>query len=319
MRRFGYRKGRSRILRIFPVLFGALFFIVPFGFSTLLAGTGHQESFASPEEAFRALVEAVRTPEPSRWVALFGPSGKAFSLEDRISGPMTDRFLKDYGEKHRVEPIGRDQAVLHVGPADWPWPFPLVRTGSRWRFDVKQGRKEILARRIGSNETAAIQVCLAYGDAQREYAEEHRTAEGLGEYAQKFFSDPGKENGLCWIPGKKEKQSPLGPLLANACQTSGAGGPVQESPAPYHGYYYRILTAQGKDAPGGAYSYLLGDRMVGGFGLAAYPAVYGRSGIMTFIINQDGQVYQKDLGPKTEKIARDMENFNPDKTWEKVE
>jgi hypothetical protein len=319
MKLFGHAEGRFRLLRIFPVLFLTLFFTTALGFNTLWAGTSHPETFASPEEAFRALVEAIRTADRSQWVALFGPSGKELFGEDQRSGPLTDLFLKDYEERHRVEEIGRNRVVLHVGQADWPWPIPLVKKGSRWRFDVKQGRREILARRIGRNETAAVQVCLAYVDAQHEYAAAHRTTEGMDEYAQKFLSDPGKENGLCWIPGKEESPSPVGPLLARACQTNGAGLQGRENSMPYHGYYYKILTGQSQEARGGAYSYLLQGRMVGGFGLVAYPAVYGHSAIMTFIVNQDGQIYEKDLGPKTEKMARSMEIFNPDKTWKKVD
>jgi hypothetical protein len=318
MQRFRYTTGRPRIPGNLPVLLGAVLIIACFGSGTLPAGTVHQETFRGPEEASRALVEAVRTADRSQWAALFGPSGKDFYPEGQKGRPLIERFLKDYVEKHRLETVGRNKVVLIVGKEDWPWPFPLVKVGTRWRFDVKQGRREIMARRIGRNETAAVQVCLAYVDAQQEYAETHRTPEGLGEYAQRFFSDPGQENGLCWIPGKEERSSPLGPLIAGACQTKGEL-PGRETATPYHGYYYRILTGQGRDAPGGAYSYLFRGRMVGGFGLVAYPAAYGRSAIMTFMINRDGQVYEKDLGSKTETIARGMEVFNPDKTWRKVE
>ena len=290
------------------------------GLTSHSAQPKQQETFSSPEEAFKAMMEALRAGNSSRLVRLFGPQWRTiFSDEARLSGQTLDQFLKEYGEKNRLEKIGKNRVVLHVGPEDWPWPIPAVKVGSRWRFDVEKGEKEILARRIGGYEVAAVQVCLAYVDAQREYAQEHITAKGMGEYAQKFMSDEGKENGLCWVPGKEKKPSPVGPLLANACQIDYPGTRPKEKPAPYYGYYYKILTRQGKEAPGGAYDYIVDGKMIGGFALVAYPAFYGKSGIMTFIVNQEGQVYKKNLGGKTGEIAEAMKKFNPDKTWKKVD
>jgi Protein of unknown function (DUF2950) len=301
-------------------------FILAFLFSLLYAPTGHsaqmkkQETFVSPEEAFKTLVEAIKMNNKNRLSALLGTQGKELlSTEADYGGQVPNRFLAEYGEKNRLEKIGQTEVVLHVGPEDWPWPIPLVKVEGRWRFDIEKGEQEILARRIGGNEVSAIQVCLAYVDAQREYAQEHPTKNGLGEYAQKLMSDPGKKDGLCWITTEGEKQSPIGPLLADACPTTSSGTLTNKNPLPYYGYYYKVLTRQGKAARGGAYNYIVDGKMIGGFALVAYPAFYRRTGIMTFIINQDGQVYEKNLGEKTENIAMTMKNFNPDKTWRKVD
>ena len=210
-------------------------------------------------------------------------------------------------EKNRLEAESAEKVVLYLGNEDWPFPIPIVKKNALWHFDAKEGRDEILARRIGKNELSAIQVCLAYVDAQREYAIEDRDGDGLAEYAQKFWSDPGKKNGLYWKTSDGEKPSPLGPLAAEANKqgyTRKEGKPV-----PYHGYYYRILKAQGKNAPGGAYDYMVKGKMIGGFALVAYPAKYASSGIMTFIVNHDGVVYQKDLGTKTAEDRSSDEAF----------
>jgi hypothetical protein len=313
-------KRRLRPLRFLSAFVIALLLTGLLGLNGLSARTHQFGAFPGPAEAFSALVEAVKTADSARLTALLGPSGKTFfSEEDRLKGSRAEQFLKDYQEKHRLEKIGPNKVVLHVGQKDWPWPFPVVRIGKQWRFDVEQGQKEIQARRIGRNEVAAVQVCLAYVDAQYEYARKHRTADGVIAYAQKFMSDQGKKNGLCWVSGKEESLSPLGPMLARACRINPAGDRTREMTEPYYGYYYKILTGQGQDAPGGAYGYIVEGRMIGGFALAAYPADYGRSGIMTFIVNQDGVVYEKDLGPGTEETATALKIFNPDKTWRKVD
>ncbi len=282
------------------------------------AGTG-QRHFATPEDAVAELVGAVRMNDTGHLLAIFGAAGRdlVVSGDETLDREARDRFLTAYEEKNRLEKVSNKKAVLHVGEDDWPMAIPIVRTGRTWRFDTKQGRQEILARRIGRNELAAIQVCLAYVDAQREYAQRQRNS--VLEYAQRFASDPGKDNGLCWDADEKENPaSPMGPLVARACRTGFTPG-CRDEAAPYHGYFYRILTAQGKDAPGGAYDYIVNGRMIGGFGLVAYPARYRSTGVMTFIVNHDGIVYQKDLGKNTVKIAETMGVFNPDPTWKKVE
>jgi hypothetical protein len=250
--------------------------------------------------------------------ATFGPGSKDLVTSGDPVADQTgrERFLQLYDEKNRLEQTP-DKAVLYVGNLDWPSPIPIVKKDGVWRFDAKEGKEEILARRIGKNELSAIQFCLAYVDAQREYALKDRDANGLLEYAQKFKSDPGKKNGLYWEAKEGEPQSPLGPLAA-AAQKQGytfKGG----KPIPYLGYYYRILKGQGKNAPGGTYDYVVQGKMIGGFALVAYPAKYGSSGIMTFIVNQDGVVYQKNLGSDTENEAQAMKLFDPDSTWKKVE
>ncbi len=282
------------------------------------AGTG-QRNFPTPEDAVAALVEAVRMNDTGQLLAIFGAAGRdlVVSGDETLDRKARDRFLAAYEEKNRLENVSDRKVVLHVGEDDWPMAIPIVRAGGTWRFDTKQGRQEILARRIGRNELAAIQVCLAYVDAQREYAQ--RQSDSVLEYAQRFVSDPGTNNGLCWDAGEKENPaSPMGPLVARACRTGFAPGCRGEA-APYHGYFYRILTAQGKDAPGGAYDYIVNGRMIGGFGLVAYPARYRSMGVMTFIVNHDGIVYQRDLGKNTVTIAETMTIFNPDPTWKKVE
>lgn len=218
-----------------------------------------------------------------------------------------------------MEGVGTDKTVLYVGKEDWPFPIPLVKKQGSWRFDTNEGRQELLARRIGRNELSVIQVCLTYVDAQREYALKDRDGDGLLAYAQKFASSPGKKDGLYWEAKEGDEQSPLGPLFAAAQKLGYTAKKPAGKPLPYHGYYYRILKAQGKNAPGGAYDYVVKGKMIGGFALVAYPAQYGSSGIMTFIVNHEGVVYQKNLGQDTEKTAQAMKLFDPDRTWKKAE
>jgi Protein of unknown function (DUF2950) len=283
-----------------------------------VAGTAKQRTFASPEEAVKALVEALKSNDAKALEAIFGPGS-----EDLVSSgdPVADRagyerMVKHLEEKTRLEQTA-GKVVLYAGNEEWPFAIPIVKKDSLWHFDAKQGREEILARRIGKNELSAIQFCLAYVDAQREYALKDRDGDGLLEYAQKFGSDKGKKNGLYWEVKAGEEQSPLGPLAAVA-QKQGYST-KREKPEPYLGYYYRILKAQGKNAPGGAYDYMVKGKMIGGFALVAYPAKYASSGVMTFIVNHEGVVYQKDLGRNTEKTAQAMKLFNPDSSWKKVE
>lgn len=287
------------------------------------AAQARERVFASPEEAVKALVDAVKADNMEELRAIFGPAGKEVlssgdATEDRAG---RERFLKAYETKNALIQDGDAKVVLQMGTEEWPFPIPIVKRGERWSFDTRKGKEELINRRIGRNELNTIQVCLAYVDAQREYALKDRDANGLLEYAQKFRSDPGKKNGLYWEVKAGEAQSPLGPLFAAAQErgysTKGAGG--KGKPVPYYGYYYRILTGQGKNAPGGAYDYMVRGNMIGGFALVAYPAKYGSSGIMTFIVNQDGVVYQKDLGKSTEKSAVAMKLFNPDQTWKRAQ
>jgi hypothetical protein len=280
-----------------------------------------QGTFSSPQEAVTVMVAAMKSGNNARLLAVFGGAAKElfFFDDDTMDRFMGEEFLRAYEENNRLEPLGKKKVILHVGQDDWAWPIPVIKAGQRWRFDTKEGRREILARRIGENELAAIQVCLAYVDAQREYAQNHRT-NGIMEYAQKLLSDPGKKDGLCWEDREDGKQSPLGPLVGNACKATHAGAAPQISMMqPYHGYFYRILNKQGKNAPGGAYDYVVDGRMIGGFALVAYPARYGFSGVMTLIVNHNGVVYEKDLGKNTNQIAEALAGFDPDQTWKKVQ
>jgi hypothetical protein len=281
------------------------------------SGAAAQRQFATPEEAAQALADAARTGDQKTMLAIFGPGGNGLvwsgdAVADRNG---RERFVKAYDEKHSFD-AGGGKVVLDVGNDNYPFPIPIVPDGPAWRFDTAAGKEEIIDRRIGRNELYTIQTSLAYVDAQREYYTRDPDHDGLLQFAQKFASAPGKKDGLYWPTKEGETPSPLGPLVAKA---RGEGySKKSAAPVPYWGYYYRILNAQGKDAPGGAYSYLAHGRMMGGFALVAYPAQYGVSGVMTFIVNQDGVVYQKDLGPKTASIALAMKEFNPDSTWTKV-
>ncbi|NTV33830.1 MAG: DUF2950 domain-containing protein [Deltaproteobacteria bacterium] len=293
-------------------------FIVLLFFGSAHAETVKQRTFASPEEAVKAFIEALKSNDVKALEAILGPGSRDLvSSGDPVADKaVRERFLSRYGEKNRLE-VTDAKANLSLGNDDWPFAVPIVKKDGLWRFDAKAGKEEILARRIGQNELSAIQFCLAYVDAQREYTLKDRDGDGLLEYAQKFGSDKGKKNGLYWKAKEGEEQSPLGPIAAAAY--SRGYRKKGENPQPFYGYYYRILTGQGKNAPGGAYGYLAKGNMIGGFALVAYPAKYASSGVMTFIVNHDGVVYEKDLGRNTEKAVQAMKLFDPDSTWKKVE
>jgi hypothetical protein len=275
-----------------------------------------QQSFKSPEQAADALAVAVKSGAARSMLKVLGPgaaeivdSGDAVADKD-----LRERFLSAYEAKHALSYDGEKKAVLIVGADDFPFPIPLTRNRSGWEFDTDAGRQEILYRRIGRNELDAIQTALAYVDAQNDYADKDPAGAGKGVYAQRFVSSSGKKDGLFWPSDGNE--SPLGELVA---QASADGYKLSEEPQPYHGYYYRILTRQGANAPGGALNYVVGGKMIGGFALVAYPAEYGNSGVMTFLVNHAGTVYQKDLGERTDAIAGRMRAFDPDQTWKKTE
>lgn len=282
-----------------------------------------QKSFQAPEEAAKALVEALRAGDTKELLAIFGSAGKeVISSGDEVADKAArERFVKGYETMKKLEKETDKKVTLVVGNHEWPFPIPIVKKGETWVFDTMAGKEEMLNRRIGRNELNSIQTCLAIVDAQREYALKDRDGDGLLEYAQKFRSTRGKKDGLYWEAKEGEPQSPLGDLVAEAVKegyTQRKPG-QSEGPRPYHGYYFRILKAQGKNAPGGAYAYMVKGQMIGGFALVAYPAEYGNSGVMTFIVNHDGVVYEKDLGKDTAKIASTMTKYEPDKTWKKAE
>lgn len=311
---FRTRYPSARTLLVFAI---ALFVVVMFQ-GTALAAQPKQKTFETPEAAVESLIKALRDHDEKALLAIFGPGSETLiSSGDKVDDrERREEFVRLYGEANRLEPAGDKKLIVHIGKNDWPFPIPIVKNGDRWRFDTRQGREEILNRRIGENELDTIQTCLAIVDAQREYAAMDRDGDGLLAYAQKFESTKGKTDGLYWNVTPGEKPSPLGPLVAKA---RGEGYVKGEKPAPYNGYFYRILTAQGKNARGGAYSYMVKGKMVGGFAVVAYPATYSVSGVKTFIVNHEGVVYEKDLGPKTTRMAKSMKVFDPDKTWEKVE
>ena len=277
-----------------------------------------QKTFASPEEAVKALVDAAKSGNQEELLVIFGPAGReVLSSGDTVDDKaVKERFLKAYETKNALIKEGDTKAVLQIGTEDWPFPIPLVKKNQQWVFDTKKGKEEMNNRRIGRNELSTIQVCLAYVDAQREYVAKDRDGDGLFEYAQKFVSTPGKKDGLYWEAKPGEEESPLGDFAAKATQEGYKK--TDNKPIPYHGYYYKVLKAQGKNAPGGAYNYTIKGRMIGGFAMVAYPANYGVSGVMTFIVNHDGIVYEKNLGKDTARIARAMKLFDPDKTWKKI-
>jgi len=288
--------------------------------ATTALGTSHeQKHFATPEAAVDALIGALKAQDKPALQALLGAKEK--DLIDS-GDPVADReaaedFVERYDAAHRIEKTSDKKAELEVGADNWPLPIPIVKDAAGWRWDGEAGEAEILSRRIGRNELSAIQACLAYVDAQREYYERNPDKSPLLHYARFFTSSPGRRDGLYWPAEEGEEPSPLGPLFEEANEDGyqlGKGG----EPAPYHGYYFRILEGQGPKAPGGAYSYLAKNRMIGGFGLIAYPATYGNSGIMTFLVNHDGIVYETDLGPETLVRAKAIQLFDLDQDTVRV-
>ena len=275
-----------------------------------------QQVFPSPEDAAAALVAAVKTGTNSNILKVLGRGAGDIveSGDDVADAEMRQHFLSAYDARHSINAEGNKKATLIVGADNFPFPIPLVNNRGGWEFDPAAGRIEILYRRIGRNELDAIQTSLAYVDAQNEYAAKDRTGQGVGVYAQRIVSSPGKKDGLFWRDDRDP--SPLGELAA---QASAEGYKVSDQASPYHGYYYRILKGQGSNAPGGALNYVVKDKMIGGFALIAYPAEYGNSGVMTFVVNHAGTVYEKDLGTRTEGIAKRTYLFDPDQTWKKVD
>jgi hypothetical protein len=282
----------------------------------MVPAAGAQQLFQTPEDAGKALAEAAKSGDVRAIMRVLGTEGADLtSSGDPVADTATrKRFLQSYEAKHRIAMDGADKAMLMIGEGDWPFPIPLIRRNEIWRFDAAAGRQEILQRRIGRNELSAIQASRAYVDAQEEYADQDRTGTGVGVYAQRIVSRPGKKDGLFW-PAQAGGASPLGELVARASAEGYRIGPGRQA---FHGYYYKVLTRQGPNAKGGALDYIVRGRMIGGFALVAYPAEYDSSGVMTFIVNQDGVVYEKDLGPNTLGIASNMTAFDPDQSWRKV-
>jgi hypothetical protein len=274
--------------------------------------------FHSPEEAAAALGQAAQAKDVAAIAAILGPSSKdLIEFGDEVAQKQAiEEFSGAFLEHHHVASKNSKQLVLIVGNNGWPFPIPLVKQGSEWRFDTAAGREEILNRRIGENELNAIAVCRAYVEAQTEYAAIDVDGSGAAQFARKVVSSPGTKDGLFWPVKEGEKPSPFGPFIAQA--TSEGYTDRTAKPDPYHGYLFRILMAQGNSARGGKKSYIADGKMTGGFALIAYPASWGKSGIMTFIVNHDAEVFQKSLGPRTAEIASALTDYNPDRTWKSV-
>ena len=278
-----------------------------------------QLSFDTPEAAARSLYEAMKGGDWKQIYAVLGPgSGKLIYTGDKVAdGETRTNFVAAYEKSAKFDRSGDTKATLLLGANDYPFPFPLVKGTQGWSFDSRAGAEEIVNRRVGENELYAIQTCLAYVDAQREYATKDRDRNGLLEYATKLVSTPGKQDGLYWPTNEGEPLSPLGPLITRAAG-EGYGLDVVGMPQAYHGYHIRILMGQGAFAPGGAYDYRVRGKMIGGFAMIAYPARWGVSGVMSFTCSHDGVVHEKNLGRDTPAVAKAMTLFDPDPSWQKV-
>ena len=273
--------------------------------------------YASPDEAAKALQAAAEANDIGALKDIFGPNVKEIVSGDEVQTKKEiANFVKIIEEECVVSKVDDNKVVLHLGSESWPFPIPLVKQGDgQWSFDTLAGKQEIVDRRVGENELNTIAICRAYVAAQRQYASADRDGSEVLKYAQKVRSTGGKKDGLYWDAPANEEQSPFGPLIASAQEEGYTKKKEGEEPAPYHGYYFKILKAQGSAAPGGAYNYVINGNMIGGFALIAWPAIYGQSGVMTFIVNQQGKVYQKSLGTNTDGAAKAITAYNPDKSW----
>jgi hypothetical protein len=282
------------------------------------AAAAEQKTFSSPDEAVDALLAALKADDDAALIAIFGEPHKSLVVTPDKAANSANRAKAVAGmQTFRVlEEDGKDRRVLVIGDQAWPFPIPLVKAGERWRFATEQGENELVNRRIGANERNAIFVLRAYLDAQKDYASKDRDGDGVLQYAQRLASAPGKHDGLYWPadPAKGEEASPFGPLVAE----SAAYLKGHTEGDPYRGYRFRILTRQGKSAPGGAYSYVINGRMIAGFAMVAYPAQYGESGVMTFIVSHNGKVFQKDLGKSSAETGAKMTTFDPGPGWKEV-
>jgi hypothetical protein len=298
--------------------------VIGFGISRpALAQQPGQKTFSSPTAAAEALVAATQKNDKQEMLAILGHSSQdLISSGDRVDDKERhDLFVKKYHEMHRFVTTGTGRVFLYIGAENWPSAIPLQKSGSRWYFDTAYGRREILYRRIGSNELNVIKVCQEIVNSEKEYYAALHDGGSAHQYAQKFRSTPGQQDGLYWEIKSGEPESPLGPVVAEAASEGYGHHPhhVGSQPRPFHGYVYRLLTRQGAAAQGGAQNYIVDGKMTGGFALVAYPVRYRDSGVMTFVVNQDGQIYQKDLGSRTEQIASKIMEYNPDSTWQQVE
>jgi Protein of unknown function (DUF2950) len=299
-----------------PLVAGALMLLFPL--RVLAVG---EQQFATPEAAVSALETAAKNRDTNAIHAIFGPAGRDLVSPDAVQATQEfEVFVSRLSEKTELARRSESNCLLQLGADAWPFPIPLVKSNGQWRFDTVAGRQEVLNRRVGRNELGALAVCRAYVAAQREYAGKDRDGDEVLEYAQRLRSTPGSHDGLYWPLRSGDEQSPLGPLIA-AARVEGYRRQTRimtDEPSPYHGYYFKVLTKQGKHAPGGKCDYIINGHMIGGFALVAWPAEWGNSGVMTFIVNQQGKIYQKNLGPKTAAQAKAMTRYEPDSSWSLV-
>jgi len=282
------------------------------------AGTP-QQRFASPEDAVKALLAATKAGDKPALHEIFGPDHDQLLTGDAVQDAAAfDRFSKAVAQMCQLTRDGDDKVVLNIGAENWPFPIPLVRQNSQWFFDTAAGKEEIINRHVGRDELNAITVCRAYVGAQRQYASQDRDGNGVLKYAQQLKSAPGKKDGLYWESAANEELSPFGPLVSRARAEGYAPRKENEPRRPYYGYFFKVLTRQGAAAPGGKYDYVINGNMIAGFALVAYPAEWGKSGIMTFIVSQQGKVYQRNFGPETAEHAAAMTEYNPDPNWSLV-
>jgi hypothetical protein len=309
-----YTKALASFLRLAI----ALVALAPLGAAA--EDTASPMKFKSPEDAMKAIVAAVRADDQAKITAIMGPNAADIlssgdEVDDKAQGK---RFAALATERTRFETLESGAMIAHIGKDDWPFAVPLVKDGDEWKFDLPAGQQELLNRRVGRNELKAIATMRAYVEAQFEYASRPRDGDGKRAYAQKVRSDPGQKNGLYWDDPTGKQASPFGPLVAEASAEGYTRGEGETAPAPYHGYYYRILTSQGPHAAGGARSYIKDGRMTGGFAMIAVPSEYGSSGVMTFLVGPPGIVYQKNLGEKSTEAAAAITTYDPDETWTPV-
>jgi DUF2950 family protein len=310
-----YRNDEDRWLTMLACLISSTLFLLWASSFSHAQGMPHR-SFSSPEKAVMSMVSAVRANEMKEMLAILGPASREliFSGDDVADRTGREKFIKAYDRMNTLQKVSADKVTLCIGNDNWPLPIPIVKTGAIWVFDAEQGKQEILNRRIGRNELNVMDVLHAYTDAQHEYASRDCGGSGVVEFAQKLISTQGRRDGLYWEVKKGEKESPLGPLIARAAKEGYADADI----SPFHGYYFKILKGQGEHAQGGAYDYVVKGKMLLGFALVAYPSEYGNSGVMTFIVNQEGSIYEKDLGKDTMSMAEEMKIFDPDKSWKMV-
>lgn len=315
----GRKSGRTRAGAGWRITFALLAAGLVVGAAEVPPAAGVARHFATPELAVEALAAAVTGPDAQAFRPLFGPESDHLVNPDRVQATNEFRaFSAAFAEAHRLVPGPDGSRILELGLTRWPFPIPLVPGPEGWSFNAAAGVQELLNRRIGQNELETLQVLRAYVDAQREYARRDRDGDQVLEFAQRIASSPGRTDGLYWPPTLTGEISPLGPWVARAQGEGYFPDPAAptDGPQPFHGYLFRVLTRQGRHAPGGKYNYIINGNMIAGFGLVAWPAAYGDSGIMTFIVNQQGIVQQRDLGPRTAKVVERLTSYDPEPGWQ---